>query len=261
MEFDEIVKQQATHKLHHATKGGVRENLPDLSCQTYYLTKDIIKHERFDRFWGMIEQMDLEVEAYSGQTIYAFNKLTELSFEKGKPHNASLVVRIKAILTTLEYTEKPKVDIPAATFQIEIMLKKSKMFTTEHTDQQLLDEVAMANRDREEKKHSPSLNLSFGNIFGRRDSVASDTSSLVVADLNIRRSKSQYQTLTFQKQPFETSDLSQHPIKNLQSTINVLTDQEDNDVADTGDALDASQQRKSGGHSFPSRSSKPDKKD
>ena len=69
MEFDEIVKQQATHKLHHATKGGVRENLLDLSCQTCYPTKDIVKHERFDRFWGMIEQMDLEVEAYSGQTI------------------------------------------------------------------------------------------------------------------------------------------------------------------------------------------------
>ncbi len=204
--------------------------------------------------------MDLEVEAYSGQTIYAFNKLAELSFEKGKPHNASLVAGIKAILTTLEYAKKPKVDIPAATFQIRIMLKKSKMFTTEHTDQQLLDKVAMANRDKAEKKRSPSSNLSFGNVFRRRDSVASDTSSLVVADLNIKRSKNQYQTLTFQKQPFETSDLSQHPIKNLQSTINVLTDQEDNDVADTGDALDASQQRKSGGHSFPSRSSKPDKK-
>jgi len=145
MEFDKIVKQQATHKLYHATKGGVREDLPDLSCQTCYPTKDIIKHERFDRFWGMIEQMDLGVEAYSGQTIYAFNKLTELSFEKGKPHNASLVVGIKAILTTLEYAEKLKVDIPAATFQIGIMLKKSKMFTTEHTDQQLLDEVAIAN--------------------------------------------------------------------------------------------------------------------
>src|SRR6266540_76241 len=98
MEFDEIVKQQAIHKLYHATKGGVGENLPDLSCQICYLTKNIIKHERFDQFWGMIEQMNLSVEAYSGQTIYAFNKLTELSFEKGKPHNASLVAGIKAIL-------------------------------------------------------------------------------------------------------------------------------------------------------------------
>jgi len=134
MEFDKIVKKQATHKLYHATKGGVGENLPDLSCQTCYLTKDIIKHERFDRFWGLIEQMDLSIEAYSGQTIYAFNKLTELSFEKGKPHNASLIAGIKAILTTVKYAENPKVDIPTATYQIGIMLKKSKLLTTEHTD-------------------------------------------------------------------------------------------------------------------------------
>ena len=73
MEFDKIIKQQATHKLHHATKGGAGEDLSDLSCQTCYPTKDIIKHERFDRFWGIVEQMDLSVKVYSGQTIYAFN--------------------------------------------------------------------------------------------------------------------------------------------------------------------------------------------
>ena len=134
MEFDKIVKQQATHKLHHATKGGVSENLPDLSCQTCYSTKDIIKHERFDWFWGLIEQLDLSVEGYSGQTIYAFNKLTELSFEKRKPHNLSLVAGIKAILTTVKYAENPLVDIPTATYQIRTMLKKSKLLTTEHTD-------------------------------------------------------------------------------------------------------------------------------
>ena len=55
MEFNKIVKQQATHKLHHATKGEVGENLPDLSCQTCYLTKDIIKHKRFNQFWELIE--------------------------------------------------------------------------------------------------------------------------------------------------------------------------------------------------------------
>ena len=65
--------------------------------------------------------------------------------------------------------------------------------------------------------------------------------------------------LSSQKQPFETSDLSQHPIKNLQSTINVLTDQEDNDLADTKEASDTSQQRKPTGHSFPSGLRKPDK--
>ena len=147
MEFDKIMKRQATHKLHHDTKGGVSENQLDPSCQTCYLTKDIIKHERFDRFWGLIEQMDLSVKAYSGQTIYAFNKLTELSFEKEKSHNVSLVAGIKAILTTVKYAEELSVDIPTATYQIGIILKKSKMLTTEHTDKQLLEEVAAANKD------------------------------------------------------------------------------------------------------------------
>src|SRR6266498_3405479 len=161
MEFEEIIKQQATHKLHYATKGGVGENLQDLSCQTCYPTKNIIKHERFDRFWGLIEQLDLSTEGYSGQTIYAFNKLTELSFEKGKPHNASLVAGIRAMLTTLEYAEKPKVNVTSATYQIGILLKKSKLLSTKHTDQQLLEEVATANQERELRKRSPSLNLSF----------------------------------------------------------------------------------------------------
>ena len=78
--------------------------------------------------------MNLSVEVYSGQTIYAFNKLTELSFEKGKPHNASLVARIRAILTTLEYAENPQVNVTFTTYQIRILLKKSKMLTTEHMD-------------------------------------------------------------------------------------------------------------------------------
>ena len=78
--------------------------------------------------------MDLSVEAYSRQTIYTFNKLTELSFEKEKPHNASLVAGIKAILTTVEYAENPQVDILTVTYQIRIMLKKSKLLTTEHMD-------------------------------------------------------------------------------------------------------------------------------
>src|SRR6266540_4596229 len=118
----------------------------------------------------------------------------------------------------------------------------------------------MVNKDREAKKHSSSPTQYFGNVFKRRDSVTSDTSSLVIADLSIKRSKSQYQVLSSQKQLFETSDLSQHPIKNLQSTINVLTDQEDNNLTDTEDALDTSQQRKPEGHSFPNGSSKPNKK-
>src|SRR6266540_7154311 len=204
--------------------------------------------------------MELSIEAYSGQTIYAFNKLAELSFEKEKPYNVSLVAGIRAMLTTLEYAENPRVDVTSATYQIRILLKKSKMLTTEHTDQQLLAEVVAANKDRDAKKRSPNPVQYFGNVFKRRDSVASDTSSLVVADLSIKRSRSQYQALTFQKQLFETSDLSQHPIKNLQSTINVLTDQEDNNLEDMEDAPDTSQQRKPVGYSFPGRSSKPNNK-
>ncbi len=133
MEFAEIVKYQATHKLMHV--GGKKgEDHQDLSYQTCYPTKDIIRHGSFDRFWGLIDQMDLSVEAYSEQTIYAFNKLTKLSFEKRKPHNASLVAGIRAILITLEYMKNPQVDVTSATYQIRILLKKSKMLTMEHTD-------------------------------------------------------------------------------------------------------------------------------
>src|SRR6266498_2707362 len=133
--------------------------------------------------------MELSIKAYSGQTIYAFNKLTELSFKKGNPHNVSLVAEIRAILTILEYAKNLQVDVTSATYQIRILLKKSKLLTTEHTDQQLLEEVAAANQDREAKKRSPSPTQSFGNVFKRRESVASDTSGLSLIDLSIRKSK------------------------------------------------------------------------
>src|SRR6266498_444942 len=99
--------------------------------------------------------MNLSVGGYLRQTIYAFNKLTELSFEKGKPYNASLIARIRAILTTLEYDEDPPMDVLTATYQIRILLKKSRLFSTEYSDQQLLKEVKEAQRDREAKKRSP----------------------------------------------------------------------------------------------------------
>jgi len=78
--------------------------------------------------------LDLDVEAYSRQTIYTFNKLTELSFEKRKLYNASLVAGIRAILTTLEYAENPQVNVTATTYQIGILLKKSRMLSTKHMD-------------------------------------------------------------------------------------------------------------------------------
>ncbi len=110
------------------------EDQQDLSCRTCYPVKDQLKHERFDRFWELIEQINLRVREYSEQTIYAFNKLTELSFEKNKPYNALLIAGIKAILTTLEYDEKPLMDVITATYQIGILLKKSRLLLTEHSD-------------------------------------------------------------------------------------------------------------------------------
>src|SRR6266498_1825016 len=181
--------------------------------------------------------MNLSVGGYSGQTIYAFNKLTELSFEKGKPYNASLIAEVRAILIILKYDEDPLVDVTTATYQIRILLKKSRLLSTEHTDQQLLEEVAAANKDRKAKKHSFSSVQSFSNIFKRRNSAASEFSDISKVDLNIRKSKSQYQVLSSLKQSFEMSDLSKHPIKNLQITINVLTDQKENDEADTEEVL------------------------
>src|SRR6266498_1587506 len=116
----------------HTGGGRGAEKHQDLSCQTCYPTKDKIKHEIFDRFWRLIDQMELNVEAYLGQIIYAFNKLAELSFEKEKPHNASLVAGIRAMLTTLEYAKNLRVNVTSATYQIGILLKKSKLLTTEH---------------------------------------------------------------------------------------------------------------------------------
>jgi len=55
------------------------------------------------------------------------------------------------------------------------------------------------------------------------------------------------------------SSLSKHLIKNLQTTINVLTDQEENEEADTEEVQDTSNQKKSTRQSFSGGFSKPDK--
>ncbi len=78
-------------------------------------------------------------------------------------------------------------------------------------------------------------------------------------DFNIRKSRNLYQVLSTSKHSFETSDLSQHPIKNLQITINILTDQEDNEQANTEEVSDTSQQKKLIGYLFSGGSSKSDK--
>jgi len=97
-------------------------------------------------------------------------------------------------------------------------------------------------------------------MFKRRNSAASKFSDISEVDLNIRKSKNQYQVLSTLKQPFKTSDLSKHLIKNLQMTINVLTDQKENEKADTEEVSETSTQKKSVGHSFLEGSHKPDKR-
>ena len=79
-------------------------------------------------------------------------------------------------------------------------------------------------------------------------------------DTNIKKSKNQYQILKNRKLSFKASDLSKHPIKNLQSTINILTDKKNNKEEDTEEVPKPSNQKKSSGPSFPDGSSKPNKR-
>jgi len=69
--------------------------------------------------------LDFNVRGYLGQTVFAFNKLAKLSFDKGKPYNVSLITEIRVILTTLKYDADPEIDITTAIYQIRILLKKS----------------------------------------------------------------------------------------------------------------------------------------
>ncbi len=101
--------------------------------------------------------MGLNIGEYSRQTIYIYNKLAELSFEKGKPYNAFLITGIRAILTTLEYDAESVADIMTVIFQIRILLKRSRFFMTVHTDEQLLQEIQSSTRERDMRKCSSSL--------------------------------------------------------------------------------------------------------
>ena len=173
--------------------------------------------------------MDLKVGGYSGQIIFAFSKLAKLFFDKGKPHNASLIAGIRAILITLEYDADPEVDITTVIFQMGILLKRSKFLTTKHSDNQLLRKMENSTKERDVRKCSSSPVQSFFSILKWKSSVMSQTSNQSLSlelDENIKKSKNQYQILTNRKLLFKVSNLSKHPIKNLQSTINVLIDQE-----------------------------------
>ncbi len=77
---------------------------------------------------------------------------------------------------------------------------------------------------------------------------------------NIKKSKSQYQTFRNRKLSFEASDLSKHPIKNLQSTINILSDKGDNREEEADDLPEQTTQNiLSSSYSFLGGSSKPNK--
>jgi len=54
--------------------------------------------------------MELKAVGYSEQILYAFSKLVELSFEKRKPHNPSLVAEIRVLISILKYDSEPEVD-------------------------------------------------------------------------------------------------------------------------------------------------------
>ncbi len=84
---------------------------------------------------------------------------------------------------------------------------------------------------------------------------------LLELDVNIRKSKSQYNILKIRKLSFETSDLSKHPIKNLQPIINILTDKEDKEEKENiEEVLELNSQKdKLLGSLFLEESSKPNK--
>jgi len=79
--------------------------------------------------------MDINITRYLGQTYYAFTKLKELSFEKGKPYNLSLVAGLKALISTLKYEKEPADDIAGCVFKLGVLLKRSRLFISTYIDQ------------------------------------------------------------------------------------------------------------------------------
>ncbi len=186
--------------------------------QDCYSIKDQLKHAAFDRFWKILWQLELRARKYSRQILYAFNKLAELFFDKRKSHNPFLIAEIRIILSTIEYDEEPEIAITIEIFQIGILLKRLRLFTSTHIDQQLLDEARTSLRERDAQKRSPNPVQLFSNIFKRRNSAVSETSNLLLLlelDANMKHSKNQHQVLKIRKFFFEAFDLSKHPIKNL----------------------------------------------
>ncbi|SRR6266540_3159101 len=101
--------------------------------------------------------MKLRTGGYSGQILFTFNKLAELFFEKKKSYNMSLIAEIRALISTVEYDEKSEIDTTTGIFQMSILFKRSRFFISDHTDQQLLEEVQISTRKKDLRKYSFSL--------------------------------------------------------------------------------------------------------
>ena len=134
MKFKKIVDQQTTHQQLHI--GGILgpEDYYVLLYQYCYLIKDQLKQDEFDRFQKILQQIELRAIGYFGQILYIFNKLAKLFFEKDKPHNPFLVARVRVLIVILKYDNEPEIDIATDIFQISILLKRSRFFTSAHTD-------------------------------------------------------------------------------------------------------------------------------
>ena len=127
----------------------------------------------------------------------------------------------------LEYSEKSKIDITECIFHFSILFRMSKYFFLNMKNSKLIEMVQIAIQDKRSKEWSPSPIQSFFSYFKQRNSTISETSNLSFPfeiNANIKQLKSQYQTLKIRKLFFETSDLSQHLIKNLQTIINIISD-------------------------------------
>ncbi len=101
-----------------------------------------------------------------------------------------------------------------------------------------MEKVQTLTSEKDLKKCSPNPTQSFFNIFKRRNSAvleASNLSLLLELDASIKELKKQYQTLRTRKFSFEASNLSKHLMKNLQTTINILSNKGDKEEENADD--------------------------
>jgi len=64
----------------------------------------------------------------------------------------ALITGLRVLITTLEYVEKPSVNITKCIFCLGILFKRLKYFSSKTTDVKLITNVQTAIQDREMKK-------------------------------------------------------------------------------------------------------------